>query len=178
MIRILSRISLFLFVLVSCGTILQACATTGQLEAREKIGMHIDAVLEFAVGYPLSWKKDRRVAYGRKQGEVRWTDSGHPGMLLKVRSSLTKQPAGSTEQQIDQVLQEYIGLEKLVKQQVTLPSGEAWQISGHSVQSDLELYLMFREQRSYQISLEVPRGEIDSYLELMNRIMDSFETIP
>ncbi len=178
MIHVPSRISLFLFALVSCCTILQACATTGQLEAREKVGMHIDAVLEFAAEYPLSWKKDRRVTYGRREGEVRWTDPDHPGMLLKVRSSLAKQPAGSGEQQFDQVLLDYPGLEISAKQKVTLPSGEAWQISGHSVQSDLELYLMAHEQRSYQISLEVPRGDIDSYRDIMSRITDSFETMP
>ena len=178
MIRVLSRISLFLYTLVSCCTILQACATTGQLEAQEKVGMHIDAVLEFAVEYPLSWKKDRRVTYGRREGEVRWTDPDHPGMLLMVRSSLAKQPAGNNEQQFDQVFLDYPGLEVSARQKVTLPSGEVWQISGRTIKSDLELYLMTHEQRSYQISFEVPRGDIDSYRDIMSRITDSFETMP
>ncbi len=177
-IHFLPKFRLFLFVLISGCIILQACATTGQREAGEKIGMHIDAVLEFAVEYPLSWKKDRRVAYGSRQGEVRWTDPSYPGMLLKVGSALTKQPTNSSEQQIDQVLQEYIGLEITAKQKVTLPSGEAWHVTGHSVQLDLELYLMAHEHRNYLISLAVPHGNIDAYRDIMSRITDSFQTMP
>ena len=164
--------------LISSCVFFQACATTGQPDAGEKIGMHIDAVLEFAMEYPLSWEKTRRVAYGSRQGEVRWTDPSHPGTLLKVRSTLAEQPAINPEQQIDQFLKEYSGLETPLKEKVTLPFGEAWHVTGHTVQFDLEFYLIAHEQRSYLITLTVTRGDIDNYRDIASNIMDSFQALP
>lgn len=164
--------------LISSGVFLQACATSGQPDAGEKIGMHIDAVLEFAIEYPLSWKKTRRVTYGSRQGEVRWTDPDHPGTLLKARSTLTKQPASNPDQLIDLILQEYSGLEISLKEKVTLSSGEAWHVTGHTLQFDLEIYLIAHEQRNYLIALTVTRGDIDDYQDIASRVMDSFQALP
>jgi hypothetical protein len=177
-IRFLPRFRPFLLVLISSCIFLQACAATGQPDTGEKIGMHIDAVLDFAIEYPLSWKKVRRVAYGSRQGEVRWTDPGHPGTLLQVRSTLAKQPASNPEQQIDQVLQEYSGLEMPLKEKVALSSGEAWHVTGHTAQFDLEIYLIAHKQRSYLITLTTTRGNIDNYRDIASSIMDSFQALP
>jgi hypothetical protein len=176
--RFLPKYRSFLFVLISCCVFLQACAATDQPDAGEKIGMHIDAVLQFAIEYPLSWKKIRRVAYGSREGDVRWTEPGHPGTLLKVSSILAKQPASNPDQLIDLMLQEYSGLEISLKEKVTLPSGEAWHVTGHTVQFDLDIYLMAHEQRNYLITLTATRGDIDDYQDIASRVTDSFQVLP
>ena len=178
MIRLLKQFHMPMLLVLSAGLLMQACATGVQPDSGEKIGMHIDAVLEFAVAYPLSWRKDRRVPFGRKQGEVRWTDSENPGTLLRVRSLFAAPSAGAREQQLDQLLQELQNLEIAAREQVTLPAGEAWRVSGHTAQIDLEFYLLIHGQRSYQISLAVKRGTIDLYGDLITRITSSFQVLP
>ena len=48
---------LFLCLLAAALLGLSGCASKGQSTSAMKVGMHIDAVLEFAVEYPLQWKK-------------------------------------------------------------------------------------------------------------------------
>ena len=77
------------------------CARQGLSTDQKKIGMHIDAVLEFVIEYPLDWKKDRRVIYGTSNGEVRWTrqtDSGN--VMLRVISKKSIIPADISEGQL------------------------------------------------------------------------------
>lgn len=158
--------------------LLQACTASGPAKPDKQIGMHIDAVLEFAVEYPLAWQKDRRVAYGSRQGEVRWTETGHSGTLLQIRSYFTNPEVATRDAQIKQVLEGYPGLVISSREEVTLPAGEALRISGHSKQSDLVLYLLVHQSRSYLISLKTPKGDIDDFRDLLDRVTNSFQAIP
>jgi hypothetical protein len=164
--------------LLAIGINLQGCASKGEPEPQKKIGMHIDAVLEFIVEYPLSWSKDRRLDFGSKHGEVRWTHPGYPQTLLRIKSYIPKQQTLSVDQQIDHVLHEYSGLEVLTKEVVTLPAGDAWHIMGHTVQAKVEIYLILRTGRSYSIELTAPRYSIDDDEDVMDRITQSFQIMP
>ncbi len=169
---------LILCSLLSLCMILQGCASTTKLKSGLKIGMHVDAVLEFNVAYPLSWNKDRRLSYGSKEGEVRWTHPEHPNTLLTIRSDFQKQQELSKEQQIDQALQEYVGLEVLTKEEMALPAGEAWHITGRTTRDNVDIYLFLRTNRNYLIALTAPPDEIKIYQDLMNRVTQTFQTMP
>lgn len=163
--------------LLGCCLLLQSCAAGGQPSPSMKIGMHIDAVLEFVMAYPLDWHKDRRLAYGSKEGEVRWTPPGQPTALLRVKSSLPRQPAVSLEQQLDQFLREYRDLHVQTREQVTLDAGEAWHVSGQTSRETLQLYLLNQAERSYLITLTTPAGNSDRYEQIMARAISSFQIL-
>lgn len=178
MIRLPLTPRLFFSLLLSCCIILQSCASSGKPEPDVKIGMYIDAVLEFDVEYPLSWSKERRLIFGRKQGEVRWTHPDHPHTLVRIKSYIPEQQTFNIEQQIDQALHEYVGLEVSSREAVTLPAGKAWHMTGHTAQGDVDIYLLLRAARSYSIDLTTPPGSIDSYTDVMDRVIHSFHTMP
>lgn len=178
MIRLLSTRRLVFCLLFSFCFILQGCASKGEPEVKVKIGMHVDAVLEFIVEYPLSWIKDRRVVFDSKEGEVRWTHPDHPQTLLRIRSFVPERQTPGIDQQIEQALHEYAGLEISTREAVTLPAGEVWHITGHTAQVDADIYLLLRADRGYSIELTAPRDNIDAYENVMDRVTQSFRTIP
>lgn len=169
---------LFCRLLIGCCVLLQACATADKSEPSLKIGMHIDAVLEFVMEYPQAWSKDRRLASGGREGELRWTHPDQPMTLLRVKSSLLQQPAVGMEQLIDQVLSEYAGLNVLSRDKVTLAGGEAWHITGQSAQVNLEFYLLSSTRRSYLITLTSSPADTDRDREIMERVARSFQVLP
>ena len=70
--------------------------------------MHIDAVLEFVIEYPLDWQKDRRVIYGTSNGEVRWSHQTHSGdVMLRVISKKNAIPANISENQLSEQFLDY-----------------------------------------------------------------------
>lgn len=152
---------------------LQACASTDKPKPGMKIGMHIDAVLEFVVEYPLSWSKERRLTYGSKNGELRWRHPDQQGTHLRIKSSVQEQEAVS----IEQALQEYGGLEVTLEEKVTLRAGEALHITGHTPQGNLDIYLLSHESRSYLIALTTPLKSIDHHVDIMNRVIYSFQVM-
>lgn len=178
MMRFLSKSRRFLLVLLSACAVLQACAAAEHTGPEMKIGMHYDAVLDFVVEYPLSWHKDRRLAYGSRDGEVRWVHPEHPATLLRVKSSMQKPPVPDVQAQLDQVLQEYPGLEVLSKEEVTLPAGTAWHLSGQLAQGQLDLYLIVHADRRFLITLSTAPEDLDNYREIMERVTNSFQIMP
>ena len=172
-----TRQSIFFLLLVLC-ILLHGCASTKKPKSGVKVGMHIDAVLEFIVEYPLSWSKDRRLTYGSKDGEVRWTHPDHPDTLLTIKSDLQKRQELSQEQQVEQVLHKYVGLEVATNEAITLPAGETWHITGNTAQVNIDIYLLLHSDRSYLIALTAPADKIDAYEDLMNRVTQSFQALP
>lgn len=164
--------------LLGCCLLLQGCGGAAQSAPATKIAMHIDAVLEFAVEYPQDWHKDRRLSYGSRDGEVRWSHPEHPATLLRIKSSLLSQPAVSPARQLEQALQEYSGLEVLRREQVALTAGEAWHVTGRTAQLAVDLYLLPRTQRAYLIVLTAPPGTSSQDDEFMERVTRSFQVLP
>jgi hypothetical protein len=170
-----SRFPLFL---VGVCLLLPSCAGTEKSKSTMKVGMHIDAVLEFAVEYPLSWEKERLIFYGSREGEVRWTPPGRPETLLRIKATLEKQPEVDINQEIEDILKNYNGLQIAVKEQVSLPAGEAWHVSGKSAHLRLELYLIPGKERQYLITLTSPTDVNNSDQEVLQRVAASFQVIP
>jgi len=140
-----------------------------------KIGMHIDAVLEFVVEYPLQWKKDRRLEYGRHEGEIRWSHPDQGGTLLQVSSHLRQHT--TDEQELTLLLKDYPGLTESLREQVKLPAGKAWHISGQTTQQQIELYLFLKPNRAYAIALKTLPENFAGYDVLMAKIIRSFQTL-
>ena len=175
MIRLIPTHRLLLCLLLSFCVLLQSCASKEQQKPTIKVGMHIDAVLEFAVEYPLLWEKDRWLTYGSKDGEVRWTHPDHQDTLLRIKSFLLKQPLPSLERQTDQTLQDYVGMTVTLKEEVTLPAGKAIHITGQRTQGNFYSYQLSHKNRSYLIALTTAPDNIDTYNNLMDRIIYSFQ---
>ena len=175
---LLTTRQLIFFVILLLSVILPGCTSAKKTKSGVKVGMHIDAVLEFIVEYPLSWNKDRRLPYGSKNGEVRWAHPKHPDTSLTIRSDLQKRQDLSKEQQVDQVVHEYVGLDVAIEEEITLPAGESWHITGKTAQLNVDIYLLLNKDRSYLIALTAPADKIDLYEDLMARVTQSFQTIP
>lgn len=169
---------LFCQLLLGCCVLLQGCAGAERTTPSPRIGMHIDAVLEFAVEYPLDWHKDRRMTYASRDGEVRWSHPEHPARRLRIKSSLQPQPAESPARQLEQALQEYSGLEVHHREQVKLAGGEAWHVAGRTPQLAVDLYLLPRPGRTYLIILTAPPGASDQDDEFMEQVTSSFQVLP
>jgi hypothetical protein len=176
--RIMNSSRRLLFFLFGLSCLLPACAGTEQSESAMKVGMHIDAVLEFAVEYPLSWEKERLISYGSREGEVRWTPPGRPETLLRIKSTLQTPSEVDTDHEINEILQNYNGLQITAKEQVSLPAGQAWHVTGQSAHLMLELYLIPKNERRYLIILTSPTDADDSDQEVMQRVTESFQVMP
>ena len=140
-----------------------------------KVGMHIDAVLEFAVEYPLQWNKDRRLAYGRNAGEVRWSHPVQSGTVLQVASSDRK--SRTNAQELDLVLREYPDLTETTREQVELPAGDTWHVSGRTAQQQVDIYLLLQPDRTYVITFKASPENFADYKTLMDKVIQSFQRI-
>ena len=167
-----------LLCLIGLCCLLSSCASSEKSKSVMKVGMHIDAVLEFAVEYPLSWEKERLISYGSREGEVRWTPPGRPETLLRIKSTLQNQSEVNTAQEINEILQQYNGLQIATKEQISLSAGEAWHVSGQSAYLTLELYLIPTKERRYLIILTSPKDASNSDQEVMQRVTESFQVMP
>lgn len=155
--------------------VLHGCASKSNSTSEMKVGLHIDAVLELVVEYPLKWNKDRRLEFGRNEGEIRWNHPEQSETLLRVTSLLR---GGQTdEQELDLALREYPGLTETGREQVELPAGEAWHVSGQSGQQQIELYQILKPSRAYAIVLQTTLEDFDDHDILMEEITASFQVL-
>ena len=165
----------FIYLLAFTLTVLSGCASKEHPAAILKVGMHIDAVLEFVIEYPLRWEKDRRLEYGRHEGEVRWRQPDQGGTLLQVSSHFREY--ATDEQELALVLKDYPGLTENLREQVELPAGKAWYISGQAAQQQIELYLFLKPSRTYAITLKTAPENFAGYDVLMEKIIRSFQIL-
>ena len=166
--------SLF-FLLLCCLALLPGCAPKNQSISGMKVGMHIDAVLELVMEYPLKWKKDRRLEYGRNEGEIRWSHPTQKGTLLQVTSRIRQYQ--SDEQELERELQDYPGLNTALREQVERPAGPVWHVSGQAAQEQVEIYLFLKPRRTYKITLRTALDNAAEYQDLMQKVTHSFRTL-
>ena len=172
----ISRTRSLICLLAFCLTLLPGCAQKNQSISGMKVGMHIDAVLELVVEYPLKWKKDRRLEYGRNEGEIRWSHPEQKETLLQVTSRFRQ--LQSTEQELERELREYPELTDVLREQVDLPAGQVWHVSGQTEQQQVELYLFLKPRRTYKILLRTSPENSADYKNLMQKVTRSFQTLP
>lgn len=161
--------------LLACGLFLQGCAATDKPEPKIKTGMYIDAVLECAIEYPLTWSKERRLSYGTQSGELRWRPPQSDAALLRLISQ--ERNKDEQEEQIARLYQEFTGLEISTQEEVTLPVGKATHIIGATAEKHFEIYHFSNANRSYLIFLATLKGETALYSGVMNKVINSFQVI-
>lgn len=166
-----------LLLLVVCCLFLQGCASRKDTGKVFKTGMHIDAVLEFAIEYPLFWTKDRRIAYGSNNGEIRWKPPKYDGTLLRLSSQKQDQKTHDPEQQLTRFLQEFVDLEISLNEKTPLPAGNATHIIGETSEEHLEIYQLSHNNRSYLISLATLKENISLYEGVMNKVIPTFQVL-
>ena len=164
----------FVLLVLAC-LFLANCTRQGLLSDQKKIGMHIDAVLEFVIEYPLDWQKDRRVIYGTSNGEVRWSHQTHSGdVMLRVISKKNTIPANISENQLSEQFLDYpdLKIETIVKREHI--QGDFWHFTGFTEKSRLDGYLFTNATRLYRIIFLRPQDSHDNYSDILERIGDSF----
>ena len=161
--------------LLACSLLLQGCAAMQETGSKIKTGMHIDAVLECAIEYPLLWTKDRRLTYGTKSGELRWKPPQVDGTLLRLISQERK--TIEPEQQIALLYQDFTGLEISLKEEVALPAGDATHIVGDTAEKHFESYQFSNANRSYLISLTTLKEDTKLYSEVMDKVIHTFQVL-
>jgi len=165
----------FIYLLAVTLIFITGCASKGTPTAGMKVGMHIDAVLEFVVEYPLNWKKDRRLEYGRNEGEIRWRHPTQSETLLQITSHLREYR--TNDQELERVLEEYPDLTEAQREQVELPAGKAWHVNDETADQHVEIYLFLQPSRTYVISLKSSPENFAGYENLMEEIVQSFQRI-
>ena len=165
----------FIYLLLVFLIVLQGCATKGNSTSDIKIGLHIDAVLEFVVEYPLNWEKDRRLVYRRNEGGIRWSHPEQDDTMLQVTSHFREHQ--TDEQELELVLDVYPGLAETMREQVDLPAGQAWHVSGQTAQQHVEIYLLLKPGRAYSIVLKTSPEDSADYDKLMAKITHSFQVL-
>jgi len=168
-------IQFFIYLLTVALLVLPGCASKGHSTSGVKFGMHIDAVLEFVVEYPLKWKKDRRLDYGRNEGEIRWRDPTQSETLLQITSYLREYR--TNDQALGRVLNQYPDLIEAQREQVELPAGKAWHVKGETAHQHIEIYLFLEPSRTYVISLKSSAENFAGYEDLMEKLVQSFQRI-
>lgn len=168
----------FIGLLAVCLLVTTGCAPQGPAAAAKKIGMHIDAVLEFVIEYPLDWSKSRRLTYGSKDGEVRWSHRKHPEALLQVVSKAQQPHTPDIAQGIEALFPEYPGLVVNLEEEVELSASTAWHILAHTDDKDIEAFIYTTPDRSYRVTLSVPLDTLSDYTEIMTRASESFAPMP
>jgi hypothetical protein len=165
----------FSALLVACALLLQGCAAMQETGSKMKTGMYIDAVLECAIEYPLSWTKDRRLTYGSQSGELRWTPPLTDGTLLRLISQ--ERETIEPEQQTARLHQDFRGLEISLTEEVSLPAGEATHIVGETAEKYIESYQFTNRNRSYMISLTMLKENAKLYSGVMNKVIHTFQVL-
>lgn len=175
----LSRIKyLALIGMICLSFILAGCAADKTNSgSAEKIGMHIDAVMEFVVEYPLSWQKDRRLPYGSSSGEVRWTHSDHKDTVLKISSTTAKEAYPGKAFAIKQLVTEYAGLQIATEEKITLPAGEATLLTGQSSKTKINSYLFLTPARSYIMTFASALDETEADKAVITKVTQSFRIL-
>jgi len=161
--------------LLACSHLLQGCASMQETGSKVKTGMHIDAVLECAIEYPLLWTKDRRLTYGTKSGQLRWKPPQVDGTLLRLISQERK--TIEPEQQIARLYQEFTGLEISLEEEVALPAGDATHIVGDTEKKHVESYQFSNANRSYLISLTTLKENTKFYSGVMDKVIHTFQVL-
>ena len=165
----------YIYLLASFLIILQGCATKGKPTSEVNIGLHIDAVLELVVEYPLQWKKDRRLEYGRSEGEIRWSPPEQSETLLQVTSHFRKYP--TDEQELGLIMKQHPGFVETLREQVELPAGQAWHVSSQTAQRQVAIYLILKPGRAYAIVLQTSPEDFADYDKLLEKIVRSFQIL-
>ena len=153
--------------------LLSACGAKTQ-GTGAKVGMHIDAALEFAIEYPLNWEKIRTLPYRSGRGEVRWSDPAHRARAMIVSSEPAASANESPEQHLETMRQRFPGLELTLKETKTFPAGEALHVMGFTSRTNIELYLFSSEQRRFAVIFTAPAEEMNEFSAAFKEIIESF----
>ena len=169
----------FFSLLILCGLVISGCgaAKNEATNSGMKVGLHIDAVLEFVVEYPLQWDKERRLIYGKNEGEVRWTDPGDKETLFFISSFIRQPLQDPIETGLQQFLNPYPGMQDTPWGNTELPAGEAWYVKGQTARLDVEIYVLSKQDRIYKITLLSALGTLSKYDSVKQEMIASFQVL-
>jgi hypothetical protein len=139
----------------------------------QKVGMHIDAMLEFAMEYPLSWTKTRQQNRAAGWGVVRWADPEHPEVKLSV-SSKSVPPPVVPEHHVDQLVTELPGFEFSSRETTFLQDVSSLHVLGYTPQLTYDIHLLSSQNRLFIVMFSAPPDLFDAYQSALRESLDSF----
>ena len=139
----------------------------------QKVGMHIDAMLEFAMEYPLSWTKTRQQNRAAGWGIVRWADPEHSEVKLSVSSRSVPPPVVPGEH-VDQLISELPGFDVSSRETSQLQNVSSLHILGYTPQLTYDIYLLNSHSRLFIVMFSAPPDLFESYQSALRESLDSF----
>ncbi|MDT8441429.1 MAG: hypothetical protein RQ723_07195 [Desulfuromonadales bacterium] len=172
----MARYSRPLFGMLLISLCLSGCSLLGLDAAQHngvEVGMHIDARLEFAVEYPLSWDKERLLYPDENRGLVRWTASGNRTVRLTVSSA----PRTSEAAELQQALRQLPGLQTTRREQIVVAAVPADHLIGHTARANYRIWFLSAPRRTFLLQFEAPPELFDSYAGVLAEILESFQIL-
>ena len=161
--------------LLLCALLLGCAAGTSKQEEekRVRIGMHIDALLEFAIEYPLAWQKERRLHRAEERGVVTWTAPVDDGVHLRVVSEPVAS-AGTAEDRLSRILAELPGFEVTHREEFDLGGHPALQVLGYTSRQNYEFLMVGSERRAFSLQFAAEPEIFGRHAEQRAEILESF----
>lgn len=171
----MTRVTLFLL-LISLPVLLVGCASGGTAEddSADRVGMHIDAMFEFAIEYPLDWTKTRQQNRDEQWGEVRWSHPDNAEIRLVVHSLRTAPNPADAGIRFEQICSEYPTLEITLKEEIELQERPALHFSGYTPQHTFDMHILEAPGKVLTILYAAPPGLFSKNLEVLEEALDSF----
>ena len=158
---------MFLSCLLLTGCLAGRGDQTGSVQP--KVGMHIDALLGFAIEYPLAWPKERLLDRANDRGQVVWNAPGNKQITFSVGSA----PRNLVPGEMQRATARLHGFETTVREQTDLPAGQTEHLTGYTASAVHNLWLLQSATRSFLIHFQSPPELFDQLLTVQDDILES-----
>lgn len=161
-----------------CLLLLAACASNGKPDRPRKVGLHIDAELEFTIAYPLDWRKERHVSWRKTTGSVVWF---LPGSTTAETFEVTSTPIDAMPRtpgaSFAQIRTRYPELTDTSEEQVELPVGPALHLTGKTAQATVSAHLVRGTTRNYLLIFVATPENDQSFSPIAEEMLHSFQIL-
>lgn len=170
--------ALRLLTMLVCLLLLPACAAKDKTATPEKVGMHIDAELEFAIAYPLDWRKERHVPWRKTTGSVTWFLPGPASAgTFEVTSTPIDAMTQTPEASFSRVRARYPGLADTIEEQVVLPAGPALRLTGKTAQAIVSAHILRGITRDYLLLFAATPQNYENFSPTAEEMLHSFQVL-
>lgn len=154
-----------------------ACAPKPESE-QQRVAMHVDAILEFAIEYPQGWPKQFIPGKRRHEGEIRWIEANAvpptEAAELLVSSTWRSDQAEQAGSILQDLQQRYPGFEISHREQDELPAGESLRILGYTPQRNFSVHTLSTSERQFMIIFSAPIETFADFEQILAGILESF----
>lgn len=167
-----------LLTMLVCLLLLTACASGDKPDRPRKVGLHIDAELEFTIAYPLDWRKERRVPWRKTVGSVVWL---LPGPSTAGTFEVTSTPIDAIAQtpgaSFARIRSRYPKLADTIQERIELPAGSALRLTGKTAQTTVSAHIVRGITRDYLLVFAATPESYESFSPTAEEMLHSFQIL-